>query len=36
MHLLINAVPEMGLKLVKMEGQVEKFVIDHAEAPGTN
>jgi uncharacterized protein (TIGR03435 family) len=32
-HLLVEAVPEMGLKLVKAEGVVEKFVIDNAELP---
>ncbi len=33
MHLLVEAVPEMGLKLVKTEGAVEKFVIDNVEPP---
>jgi uncharacterized protein (TIGR03435 family) len=33
MHLLVEAVPEMGLKLVKTEGVVEKFVIDNVEPP---
>jgi len=33
MLLLVDAVPEMGLKLVKTEGAVEKFVIDNAEPP---
>jgi uncharacterized protein (TIGR03435 family) len=33
MSLLVEAVPEMGLKLVKTEGVVEKFVIDNVEPP---
>jgi len=36
MHLLVEAVPEMGLKLVKTEGSVEKFVIDDVELPTAN
>ncbi len=36
MHLLVDAVPEMGLKLVKTKGAVERFVIDSAEAPSAN
>jgi uncharacterized protein (TIGR03435 family) len=36
MHLLVEAVPEMGLKLVKAEGVVEKFVIDNVEPPTAN
>lgn len=36
MHLLVDAVPEMGLKLVKSEGTVDKFVIDSAEMPTAN
>jgi uncharacterized protein (TIGR03435 family) len=36
MHLLVDAVPEMGLKLVKTQGLVEKFVVDHAESPTAN
>ena len=36
MHLLWEAVPEMGLKLVKTQGVVEKFVIDNAELPTAN
>jgi hypothetical protein len=36
MHLLLDAVPEMGLKLVKTEGVVKKFVIDSAEMPSAN
>jgi uncharacterized protein (TIGR03435 family) len=35
-HLLLEAVPEMGLKLVKTEGTVEKFVIDNVEPPTAN
>jgi uncharacterized protein (TIGR03435 family) len=35
-HLLVEAVPEMGLKLVKAKGQVMKFVIDSAEMPTAN
>jgi uncharacterized protein (TIGR03435 family) len=33
MHLFIDALPEMGLKLVKTQGTVEKFVVDNAESP---
>ena len=36
MHLLVDAVPEMGLKLVKAEGVVEKFVLDNEEQPSAN
>jgi uncharacterized protein (TIGR03435 family) len=36
MHLLVEAVPEMGLKLVKTEGSVKKFVIDSVEMPTAN
>ncbi|HEY2469095.1 MAG TPA: TIGR03435 family protein [Terracidiphilus sp.] len=36
MHLLVEALPEMGLKLVKTEGVVKKFVIDSAEPPTAN
>jgi len=36
MHLLVEAVPEMGLKLVKSEGSVEKFVIDDVGPPTAN
>jgi uncharacterized protein (TIGR03435 family) len=36
MHLLVDAVPEMGLKLVKTEGVVTKFVIDSVEMPSGN
>jgi uncharacterized protein (TIGR03435 family) len=36
MHLLVDTVPEMGLKLVKSEGIVDKFVIDNAEMPTAN
>jgi uncharacterized protein (TIGR03435 family) len=36
MHLLVEAVPEMGLKLVKTKGVVEKFVIDNVESPTAN
>jgi uncharacterized protein (TIGR03435 family) len=36
MHLLVDAVPEMGLKLVKTQGVVEKFVIDHVQQPSPN
>jgi uncharacterized protein (TIGR03435 family) len=36
MHLLVDAVPEMGLKLVKTQGVVEKFVIDSVEMPTAN
>ncbi len=36
MHLLVEAVPEMGLKLVKTEGLVKKFVIDSVEMPAAN
>jgi uncharacterized protein (TIGR03435 family) len=36
MHLLVEAVPEMGLKLVKAQGTVERFVIDSAEPPTAN
>ena len=35
-HLIVDAVPEMGLKLVKTRGQVEKFVIDNVEWPTPN
>jgi uncharacterized protein (TIGR03435 family) len=33
MHLLLEAVPEMGLRLVKTKGPVEKFIIDTVEPP---
>jgi uncharacterized protein (TIGR03435 family) len=36
MHLLVDAVPELGLKLVKTEGVVEKFVLDNEEQPSAN
>jgi uncharacterized protein (TIGR03435 family) len=36
MSLLVDVVPEMGLKLVKAQGMVEKFVIDSAEQPTAN
>ena len=36
MHLFVEAVPEMGLKLVKTDGVVEKLVIDNAESPIAN
>jgi len=36
MHLLVEAVPEMGLKLVKTKGLVKKFVIDSVEMPVAN
>lgn len=36
MHLLVEAVPEMGLKLVQSKGAVEKFVIDNVEQPTAN
>ena len=36
MHLLVDAVPEMGLKLVKSDGPVDKFVIDSVEMPTEN
>ena len=36
MHLLVDVVPEMGLKLVKSEGTVDKFVIDSVEMPTAN
>jgi uncharacterized protein (TIGR03435 family) len=36
MHLLVEAVPEMGLKLVKTEGVVEKLVLDSVEPPTAN
>lgn len=35
-HLLFDVVPEMGLKLVKTEGTVDKFVIDHVDPPTAN
>jgi uncharacterized protein (TIGR03435 family) len=35
-HLLPEAIPEMGLKLVKTQGEVEKLVIDNAELPSAN
>jgi len=36
MRLLLDAVPEMGLKLVKTEGVVEKMVSDNVEPPVAN
>jgi len=36
MHLMVDVLPEMGLKLVKAQGTVEKFVIDSAEMPTGN
>jgi uncharacterized protein (TIGR03435 family) len=36
MHLFTEALPEMGLKLVKTQGMVEKLVIDSAELPAAN
>jgi uncharacterized protein (TIGR03435 family) len=36
MHLLVEAVSEMGLKLVKTEDVVKKFVIDSVELPTAN
>jgi len=35
-HLIVESLPEMGLKLVKTHGKVQKFVIDHAELPSAN
>lgn len=35
-HLLPEAIPEMGLKLVKTQGEVAKLVIDNAELPSAN
>jgi uncharacterized protein (TIGR03435 family) len=35
-HLLAEVVPEMGLKLVKAEGKIEKFVIDSVDPPLEN
>lgn len=35
-HLLVDAVPEMGLKLEKTKGVVEKLVIDNVEPPTAN
>jgi uncharacterized protein (TIGR03435 family) len=35
-HLIVDVLPEMGLKLVKTHGDVEKFVIDNAEWPTAN
>lgn len=35
-HLIVDTVPEMGLKLVKTHGQVERFVIDSVEWPDAN
>jgi uncharacterized protein (TIGR03435 family) len=32
-NLLVDAVPDMGLKLVKTEGAVDKFVIDDVQPP---
>ena len=36
MWMLVDAVPEMGLKLVKTEGVVETFVLDNEEQPSAN
>jgi uncharacterized protein (TIGR03435 family) len=36
MQMLVEAVPEMGLKLVKTQGAVKKFVVDDVEPPTAN
>jgi uncharacterized protein (TIGR03435 family) len=36
MHFLVEAVPEMGLKLVKTRGVVEKLAIDNVEPPSAD
>lgn len=36
MHLLVEALPEMGLKLVKTRGSVDKFIIDNAAQPSAD
>ncbi len=35
-HLFVEALPEMGLKLVKTQGTVEKLIIDSASQPTAN
>jgi len=35
-HVLLDTVPEMGLKLVKAKGVIEKFVIDNVEPVAAN
>jgi uncharacterized protein (TIGR03435 family) len=35
-HLIVDTLPEMGLKLVKAQGQVERFVIENADLPAAN
>jgi hypothetical protein len=34
--MILEAVPEMGLKLIKAQGEVEKLIIDGAEPPAAN